>query len=498
MGETHARTQRLGALKRRCAAVSAYRRRADAVRARGASAGWAVIALLVAATLVAALSQSGDEERRPGEASTSSSASATTTAGSAAAGDGVDLLASPGDLSVTLAATTASLREYWSDQMDAVYGKQFRPLAGGVQPKTASSKPWSCGGTRYTYADIRGNAFYCGGPHDDYIAYDAAFLMPRLNEEFGGLTPAVVLAHEMGHAIQARAGVDAPSVVRELQADCFAGAWVAFAQHSDSDPVTVAASALDSSVRALPTLRDQPGTPGTNPQAHGLGFDRVNAYQTGYESGASECARFPEGRAVVTELPFSTVEEALSGGNLDYADTVRFAVESLDAFWSAALPQLGPGDWADPRATPVSDAPLPGCPDDEGYEEDAVAAYCAPHNAVVWSTASLARLHQSVGDLAAASALSLAWARAAQVQADEPSAGSAARLQEVCETGAWVAAVAADRSTGVSISPGDIDEALLAVLARLTPSGANNGVTSGSFARVDAFRTGLLHGLADC
>ena len=136
-------------------------------------------------------------------------------------------------------------------------------------------------GERLTYDDIRGNAFYCGGEDDDYIAYDAAYLMPRLNESFGALTPAVVLAHEFGHAVQHRAEVDAPSVVIELQADCFAGAWVAYAQTSASDPVTVEETALDSSIRAIPLLRDQPGTAATNPKAHGLGFDRVNAFQTG-------------------------------------------------------------------------------------------------------------------------------------------------------------------------------------------------------------------------
>ena len=89
-------------------------------------------------------------------------------------------------------------------------------------------------------------------------------------------------------------------MVIELQADCLAGAWVAYAQTSASDPLTVDETALDNSIRAIPLLRDQPGTAAINPQAHGLGFDRVNAFQTGYESGAGQCATFPDGNVVVT------------------------------------------------------------------------------------------------------------------------------------------------------------------------------------------------------
>ena len=52
--------------------------------------------------------------------------------------------------------------------------------------------------------------------------------MAPLFEEFGDFTVALVLAHEWGHAIQARYGFDdfnSPTVVSELQADCFAGGW---------------------------------------------------------------------------------------------------------------------------------------------------------------------------------------------------------------------------------------------------------------------------------
>jgi hypothetical protein len=70
-------------------------------------------------------------------------------------------------------------------------------------------------------------------------------------------------------------------------------------------------------------------------------------------------------------------------------------------------------------------------------------------------------------------------------------------LQQVCLTGAWLSSVGADRSADVSLSPGDIDEGLLAMLIPLT-AGAGEEVRSSSFERADAYRTGLLGGLEDC
>ena len=468
--------------------------------------GVALTAVLLPASLAGCVAVTtgeagGRATRSAGDGGNEGTGDGTVGSGDRIAGT-VDLRRTPGQLPATLDATVRSLREYWSEQLPAVYDQPFRELAGGVQAKTEASGAWSCGGQRVTYADVQGNAFYCGGPQDDYIAFDAASLLPQLNEQFGSLTPSVVMAHEFGHAIQARIAVDAPSVVRELQADCFAGAWVAFAQDSDTDPVTVAASALDSSVRALPALRDQPGTPATNPNAHGLAFDRVNAYQTGYEEGAARCARFPEGDVVVTELPFRTTVEAQSGGDLPYADTVQFAVDDLDAYWPAAVPGLATGaTWQDPQPTPVGDRPLPDCAGDEGYDPGAVAAYCAPSNAVVWSDATLAQVHASLGDVGAASALALAWARSGQVQADVPSSGTAAQLQQVCATGAWLASVGSGGESGggseVSLSPGDIDEGLFAALSPLAPS-QRDQVESSSFERASAYRTGLLGGIDEC
>ena len=290
---------------------------------------------------------------------------------------------------------------------------------------------------------IKGNAFYCGGQGDDYIAYDAAFLLPKLNKTFGALAPAVVLAHEMGHAIQARVGIKAPSVVIELQADCFAGAWVANAQKSAKDPVVIDEPALDSSVRAILALRDQPGTPATNPQAHGLAFDRVNAFQT------------------LTDLQ--------TGGNIGFKEAVPFFNGHLDAFWPLALRKLDAGaTYHRPDTAPAAGPPLLACPSDPGYDRQAVSAYCVPTNTVSWATSELAQLHQRIGDMATGAVLSDGWARAAQSQAGPQTSDVDAELQRVCFTGSWVLTIASATSP-VHLSPGDIDEVLFTVLTPTSP-----------------------------
>ncbi|MEV6283773.1 neutral zinc metallopeptidase [Kribbella sp. NPDC051770] len=387
-------------------------------------------------------------------------------------------------------ATQRSLLDFWDREFPAVYDGSFEQLRGGFQAKTPQSPPFTCAGRRQTYDDLKGNAFYCGGPDDDYIAYDAAQLFPQLNNEFGGIAPAVVLAHEMGHAIQRRAEVDAPSVVTELQADCFAGAWLRYAEKTPDDPVDLSDGALDTSIGTILVLRDQPGTPATNPQAHGLGFDRVNAFQTGYERGTGECAALPDGRAVTTELPFRTVTEARTGGNLPFREAVRVLSTSLDAYWTEALAQVAPGETFDrPARRSVDRRPEASCVVELG------AGYCSGERTVVLVMPELLEGHQRIGDLATGAALSDAWGLAVQSQAGWPSSGKAPGLQRDCFTGAWISALAGDGLEGTSLSPGDVDEVLASIVGGSAGPQADRG---GAFERTAAMRRGLFEGVGAC
>jgi predicted metalloprotease len=99
-----------------------------------------------------------------------------------------------------------------------------------------------------------------------------------------------VLAHEFGHAMQARlADQEAPGILNELQADCFAGAWSRDTQEAG----LLSEGDLDEATLAVFSARDVPGTDFTDPAAHGNGFERTRAFTDGYDEGPQACYPAP-------------------------------------------------------------------------------------------------------------------------------------------------------------------------------------------------------------
>ena len=184
-------------------------------------------------------------------------------------------------------------------------GKAYAPVTGGFyseDPSNPGSLP--CGASA---SDIKFNAFYC--PSKDLVVWDRTGLLPTLISRYGNYTVALVLAHEWGHAIQARAIPQRErTIIRETQADCFAGAFTRWAvdghaAHFKPDPPQ-----LDKALAGFLNFADPAGTEQTAAQAHGNAFDRVSALQSGYDNGAKYCAsakNFGPTRTF-TELPFTT------------------------------------------------------------------------------------------------------------------------------------------------------------------------------------------------
>src|SRR5262245_4631445 len=182
-----------------------------------------VIACL--ATLLAA----GSTASSFASAETTSSAQATTPGGASTAQSSDEA----SDLDTVVAASLDDIQSWWSGQLPGVYGKDYQPIPDDrVYAYSASNPPPACGGRGTTpYEQVAGNAFYCS--EADFIAWDEQELFPRLDEKFGGFAIALVLAHELGHAVQARTHTSLNATVYlETQADCFAGAW---AQHVEED-----------------------------------------------------------------------------------------------------------------------------------------------------------------------------------------------------------------------------------------------------------------------
>jgi predicted metalloprotease len=205
------------------------------------------------------------------------------------------------------------IQTWWTKQYPEVYGSPYEAVDGGF---FAIDRNTSVVGLPCNPPDISvvmNNAFYC--PPDDAIAWDQENLLPDLAAQFGDFTVAVVLAHEWGHAIQARADFDQPTVVMELQADCFAGAWSKHITTDKDARFQVTVAQLDQALAGFLSLRDAPGTVSTDPNAHGSGFDRVGAFQEGFEKGAKRCREFKPGDPQPFQFPFS-VDDVHTGGEL--------------------------------------------------------------------------------------------------------------------------------------------------------------------------------------
>ena len=257
----------------------------------------------------------------------------------------------------------ADLEGYWADTLPDLYDIGFEPLRGGYVPYGPDTPVPSCGPEVLTYDLIAENALYC--PSEDLIAWDRVNLLPDLQQRFGSLTVGLVMAHEFAHAVQARGGVRGSTVTLELQADCFAGAWV---DDVDDRIATfhTAADSLDQAVAGLLELRDSLGVPGYSSSAHGSGFDRVSAFQEGFEEGAAACATYAEDPPDVVAIPFGSRQDAASGGNLPLDELLDPLVSDLESFFSALFDELGE-DW-DPvsgfEAFDPADGPI-RCGDEE-------------------------------------------------------------------------------------------------------------------------------------
>jgi uncharacterized protein len=178
----------------------------------------------------------------------------------------------------------ASLEEFWAEALPGALGVPFTAPSRYAYYRSDEGGGPRCGGAP---APAK-NAFYC--PDGDLIAWDETGLMIPYYVSAGDFAAAFVLAHEFGHAMQARLPrQERLGVLVELQADCFAGAWSRHVQ----DQGLLEAGDLDEATFAVFSARDVPGTPFTDPAAHGSGFERTRAFADGYEDGPGGCYPAP-------------------------------------------------------------------------------------------------------------------------------------------------------------------------------------------------------------
>jgi predicted metalloprotease len=407
-------------------------------------------------------------------------------------------------------AALTDVDAFWSRSYEDVYGDVYEPISGGFWAYGPDSEQPPCGDPPPDYSDIAQNAFFC--PSADLIAWDNVNLVPGLYEEFGGFTLGIVFAHEFGHAIQFRAGTRGPTVMTELQADCFAGAWTADVEAGNSDYFELTLADLDKAVAGFLELRDGVGTAAEDPAAHGTGFDRIGAFVEGYEQGVERCAGYPDlfasGELVVVEVPFIDQEDFDRGGNMPLDELGPALLEDLENFWTLLFEEQGQ-TW-----TPVTDViGVDPEVDDvecggETYSGDALlnaSFYCIDSDTIYLDDVNLIPALNEIGDYAVATEIARQYAYAAQVRMGNTDNTLGTNLQADCLAGLYAASGFSGNREGLGqtlfLSPGDLDEAVIAFLLNSDSSEdveAGNVSVGTAFQRFDAYRSGFLEGTAAC
>lgn len=201
-----------------------------------------------------------------------------------------------------LAAASLDLDQYWAGQVNGYRTPQLIIVDGSTSTR--------CG----TASNATG-PFYC--PPEETVYVDPTFfalLRERFDATAGPLAQLYVLAHEYGHHVQQLTGImdaypangtgpDSNGVRTELQADCFAGAWVAAAaaqtdengvpflqqptQQQLDDALDAAASVGDDHIQQL-----SGGAVDSESWTHGSSEQRQRWFSTGHRGGPTACTTF--------------------------------------------------------------------------------------------------------------------------------------------------------------------------------------------------------------
>lgn len=381
------------------------------------------------------------------------------------------------------------IEKYWTTEYPKVFnGKKYKKVTGGlysVDPDSSQSIP--CAGDA---SAVKFNAFYC--PSADVVAWDRVGLFPALKEKFGTFPIAMVLAHEWGHAIQARSNApDTKTIVLETQADCYAGAWTRAAR-SSSNHFEIDRKSLDDALGGYLLFRDPVGSDPDDRRAHGNAFDRVSAFQEGFEQGPEHCKGFDDTRQF-TETAFTRPDDANTNGNLPYDRVFSLGQPDIEAFWAKNFKTMFGKEWKSPKTTAFdggSDSKRPSC---AGKKVTRAVEYCADDNTIFYDDAqAFKRVYVKTGDFGPMTMLAVAYSQAVRSQLGKDITGGDPLMSSICLAGVYAGQTSQKPpgSDGIALSPGDLDEA---VQALLTYGGTFFGVpSSAGFARISSFRQGFM------
>lgn len=392
------------------------------------------------------------------------------------------------------------IEAFWTQHYAESLSGSFAPVSSLVSYSSTDPNDSSvCGGDFYRLP----NAMYC--KRMDTMAWDRAKFMPTARKYFGDMAINGTLAHEYGHALQNMAGLVnlfTQTLVREQQADCFAGVYLQWVAAGSSSRASLSTGdGLNHVLAGLIVIRD-PVSTSDNPvsvsDAHGTALDRVGAFQTGFDGGADMCARIDsdEIRKRRGNLPRSLFDSETPQSDLLIDEQVlgTLMAQLGQIFVPAAPPSLSvTGDCGGGKPDPV--------------------AYCPGSNTIVVDLPGLQAMStpsdQSTlalpqGDNTGLSAVTSRYALAVARERGAGLDGATAALRTACLTGVAQRAMAEPMTlpsgpsgTGLTLAGGDLDEAITGLLMNgVAASDVAAHTVPAGFTRILAFRSGL-HGDID-
>jgi hypothetical protein len=305
--------------------------------------------------------------------------------------------------------------------------------------------------------------------------------------------------YRLGHTSQTT------NIVQDQQADCYTGSFIRWVADGNAKHFQISTGdGLNQVLGALMFIRDQVGTTALDPQAPGSSFDRVTAFQLGFQAGAVRCDKIDaaEIRRRITELGFT--QDSSGSGNIPIDDTsLTLLTQSLDAAFlrnGAASPRLvssaggvcGTGAITPPVSYCVGDNTI-------SLDQNALNKLATlPPNDVLGVSATGLGAFAAFAEVA--SRYVLAVQKTMRIPLDDRNAG----LRTACLTGAWAGVIRHRFTDGPTqqllLGPGNLDEAVAELLSpnSLIAADVNGDRVPAGFARVSAFQVGFLQGSKLC
>ncbi len=190
-------------------------------------------------------------------------------------------------------------------------------------------------------------------------------------------------------------------------------------------------------------VQDPVGIDPNQPGGHGSGFDRVGAFQVGFQEGLSRCALLIDDPLPLTPLQFLSTDDVRNEGNAPFG----FEEDDLFGFLVPDLNLLYDNDWQNrfPDFTPltlvsVQSASEIECDSPFGLFELG-AELCSESNTVYLNEPTAMQLYADFGDFAPGYLLGVVWAEHAQITNGSQLSGENRQLLNDCLVGAWVQTV---------------------------------------------------------